>query len=182
MSACITFTQQKTHLKSTHFTSYRSQDLVDVVRVETHRLKKMETQHLSDQSCGCPHFRGGSHGSLYPCWVSTKESKDIREPNKVKSIQPLIFHFLMFKVRNAGCEYTDFFNFSRGNFWCIPCLDIQLNSTLQPAITKFFCCLIGSPIYKASLGSATFTGTLVLLVYQYRQLLLSIVQYIHARG
>ena len=81
----------------------------------------------------------------------TKESKDIREPNKVKSIQPLIFHFLMFKVRNAGCEYTDFFNFSRGNFWCIPCLDIQLNSTLQPAITKFFCCLVCSPIYKASL-------------------------------
>ena len=80
-----------------------------------------------------------------------KESKDIREPNKVKSIQPLIFHFLMFKVRNPGCEYTDFFNFSRGNFWCIPCLDIQLNSTLQPAITKFFCCLVGSPIYKASL-------------------------------
>ena len=35
---------------------------------------------------------------------SCKEYKDIREPNKVKSVKPVIFHFLMFKVRNAGCE------------------------------------------------------------------------------
>ena len=84
---------------------------------------------------------------------SSKECKDIREPNKVKSVQPVIFHFLMFKVRNAGYEYFDFFNFSRGNFWCILCLDTQSNSILQPDITKFFCCLIGSPIYKDSLHS-----------------------------
>ena len=45
-----------------------------------------------------------------------KKCKDIREPKREKSVKPVIFQFLMFKVRNAGCEYIDFFNFSRGNF------------------------------------------------------------------
>ena len=36
--------------------------------------------------------------------VFIKECKDIKEPNKVKSLQPVIFHFQMSKVRNADRE------------------------------------------------------------------------------
>ena len=57
----------------------------------------------------------------------------------------------MFKVRNPGCEYINFFDFSRGNFWCIPCLDTYSNCTLQPNFCVVWWPFVGSTIHKDSL-------------------------------